>query len=183
MGLVGALHSLRSFRRRLPWALGNTKFQVQLAIGFHLFRQHSREQFFIPKPLQAHHRPSVCTGPALSCSLRCHGAHVQGSSLRSVLRQPALAPAAPKCHTPSPCWLSVLRRPASGFAPWQATAQASRSHGWHRRCLASSPSPVTVVTSLLASLQTFRLAHAFEHPVQARRSVPQHSCASNTASA
>lgn len=22
MGLVGALHSLRSFRRRLPWALG-----------------------------------------------------------------------------------------------------------------------------------------------------------------
>ena len=80
-------------------------------------------------------------------------------------------------------WLSVLRRPASGFAPWQAAAHASRSHGWRRRCLASWPSPVTVVASLLASQQTLRLAHAFEHPVQARRSVPQHSCASNTASA
>jgi len=80
-------------------------------------------------------------------------------------------------------WLSVLRRPASGFAPWQATARSSRSHGSRRRCLASSPSPVTVAASLLAPLQTFRLAHAFEHPVQARWSVPQHSCASNAASA
>jgi len=80
-------------------------------------------------------------------------------------------------------WLSVLRRPASGFAPWQATAHASRSHGLRRRCLASSPTPVTVVASLLAPQQTFRSAHAFEHPVQTRRSVPQHVWASNTASA
>ena len=115
MASVGALHSLRSFRRRLPWALGNTKFQVQLAIGFHLFRQHSREQFFIPKPLQALHRPGVCTSPALSCTLLGHRAHVHGSDWPSVLRQPALAPAAPKCHTPS-AWLAVRPSAASvGF--------------------------------------------------------------------
>jgi hypothetical protein len=103
MGHVGALHSLRSFRRSLPWALGNTNFQAKLAIGFHLFRHRSREQFFIPKPLQAHHRPGVCTGPALRSSLPRQGAHVQGSSLLSVLRQPALTPAAPKCHSPQLC--------------------------------------------------------------------------------
>ncbi|TBO27481.1 hypothetical protein EYS42_16730 [Aquabacterium lacunae] len=30
MASVGALHSLRSFRRRLPWALGNTKMRVHI---------------------------------------------------------------------------------------------------------------------------------------------------------
>jgi len=29
MGLVGALHSLRSFRRRLPWALGHVQQPLQ----------------------------------------------------------------------------------------------------------------------------------------------------------
>ncbi len=49
MGLVGALHSLRSFRRRLPLALGNTKFEVQFQRDLLLFRLHLREQFFIRK--------------------------------------------------------------------------------------------------------------------------------------
>ena len=98
-----------------------------------------------------------------------------GSQLTSQQRQSAMR----HCLA----WLSVLRRPASAFAPWQATAQASRSHGLRRRCLAPLPTPVKVAALLLASQQTFRLAHAFEHPVQARWSVPQHSGASNTASA
>ena len=49
MGFVGALHSLRSFRRRLPFALGNTKFQVQFQRDLLLFMLHLREQFFIRK--------------------------------------------------------------------------------------------------------------------------------------
>jgi hypothetical protein len=115
MGFVGTLHSLRSFRRRLPLALGNTKFQVQLAIGFHLFRHRSREQFLIPKPLQAHHRLGVCTGPALSSSQLRHGAHVQGSSMLSVLRQPAITPAVPKCHSPPLCRAARPSAASVGF--------------------------------------------------------------------
>jgi hypothetical protein len=84
----------------------------------------------------------------------------------SVRRQPAHQPAAPKCHTPSPRGLPVLRRPASGFAPWQATAQASRSRGWRRHCLAFWPSPATVEPSLSSAKQTFRQANGLEHPVQ-----------------
>jgi hypothetical protein len=84
----------------------------------------------------------------------------------SVLRQPAHRPAAPKCHTPSPRGLPVLRRPASGFAPWQATAQASRSRGWRRHCLAFWPRPATVEPSLSSAKQTIRQAKGHEHPVQ-----------------
>jgi len=72
----------------------------------------------------------------------------------------------PKCHTPSPCGLSVLRRPASGFAQWQATAQASRSRGWRRHCLAFWRRPATVEPSLSSAQQTFRQANVLEHPVQ-----------------
>jgi uncharacterized protein YecT (DUF1311 family) len=32
MGFVGALHSLRSFRRRLPWALGLSSMRTKLAL-------------------------------------------------------------------------------------------------------------------------------------------------------
>jgi hypothetical protein len=63
-------------------------------------------------------------------------------------------------------WLSVLRRPASGFAPWQATAQASRSRGYRRHCLAFGPRAATVETSLSSAQQTFRQANGLEHPVQ-----------------
>lgn len=84
----------------------------------------------------------------------------------SVLRQPAHQAAAPKCHAPSPSGLSVLRRPASGFVPWQATAQAPRSRGSRRHCLAFSPRPATVEPSPSGAHQTFRQANALEHPVQ-----------------
>jgi hypothetical protein len=84
----------------------------------------------------------------------------------SVLRQPAHRSAALKCHAPSPCGLSVLRRSASGFAPWQATAQTSRSRGWRRHCLAFWPSRATVEPSLSSAQQTFRQANGLEHPVQ-----------------
>jgi len=40
MGLVGTLHSLRSFRRRLPWALGRTKAGTPQVIC----RQHSMQK-------------------------------------------------------------------------------------------------------------------------------------------
>jgi len=86
--------------------------------------------------------------------------------LPSVLRQPAYRSVAPKCHTLSLCGLSVLRRPVSGFAPWQATAQASRSRGWRRHCLAFWSSPATVEPSLSSAKRTFRQANAPEHPVQ-----------------
>ncbi len=39
-------------------------------------------------------------------------AYWPGSFWLSVLRQPAHANAAPKCHAPTPCRLPVLRRPA-----------------------------------------------------------------------
>jgi hypothetical protein len=38
-------------------------------------------------------------------------AHVHGSIWAVCHKQPANQSAAPKCHTPSPCGLSVLRRP------------------------------------------------------------------------
>jgi hypothetical protein len=54
----------------------------------------------------------------------------------------------------------------SGFAPWQATAQASRSRGWRRHCLAFWPRPATVEPSLSSAQPTFRQANGLEHPVQ-----------------
>jgi hypothetical protein len=115
---------------------------------------------------QFRHRPGFFSGPALKAAWCRHLARVRRSIWLSVRRQPAHRTTAPKCHTPSPCRLPVLRRPASGFAPWQATAQTSRSRGWRRHCLAFWPRPATVEPSSSGAQQTFRQANGLEHPVQ-----------------
>jgi hypothetical protein len=56
----------------------------------------------------------------------------------SVLRQPANQAAAPKCHSPSPCWLPVLRRSTRWFSHWlcQSSGQPAVV-AWCHHCLAS----------------------------------------------
>ena len=51
-------------------------------------------------------------GPALISLVVCNVLALHGSIWLSALRQPAHQHAAPKCHTPSPCWPPVLRQSA-----------------------------------------------------------------------
>jgi hypothetical protein len=52
----------------------------------------------------------------VTCQWLFHVARRHCSIWLSVLRQPAFQSAAPKCHSPSPCELSVLRRPVLGWS-------------------------------------------------------------------
>ena len=56
MASVGALHSLRSFRRRLPWALGSLQTAAKTARPAHPFpsgtQRHGLAAFSVNEPLQ-----------------------------------------------------------------------------------------------------------------------------------
>jgi len=94
-------------QHQIPGAVSKRFASVQAALAGAVFHSEG--------PVQAHRRPGVCSGPALTWLQLCQVAHVQGSIWPSVLRQPAQAPAAPKCHAPSP-WLAVRPSAASvGF--------------------------------------------------------------------
>jgi len=128
--------------------------------------QHMREQLFgrqllpISSTARLRFRPGAHSRPV---SLR--GA----ASLLSLAVCPAAACSSTSGAKVPHAFASWAARPAAAsvrFAPWQATAQASRSRGWRRHCLAFWPRPATVEPSLSSAKQTIRQAKGHEHPVQ-----------------
>jgi hypothetical protein len=116
-----------------------------------------------------------------TCQWLFHVARRHRSIWLSVLRQPAFQSAAPKCHSPSPCELSVLRRPVLG---WSLASQRTTNipQSWLRH-----PCPaLEVVWSTFANIEAVssnvprHRPKPWHHRVLARRpSIRQNVCESN----